>query len=257
MFKNFIRKCFNKGIYEVKRFRNSFKFRKSHSKLEALSNIHKGKRCFIVGNGPSLTTADLSKLKNEICFASHRIYHIYPDTDWRPTYYCAQDRELINESASEISDRVRADKKLIGILPGCTYKQIKHACYLRMIPEEFYPELPNFSENIADGIYEGYTVTYMCIQVAVYMGFKEIYLLGVDHNYSVTRTSDGKIERHGELQDHFSTDDSITNIPQLYKSALAYEAAEKYADKHNIKIYNATRGGCLEAFNRIDFDSLF
>lgn len=255
--KSFLRKCRNKSKYELNKIANKNRVRKKRSELKSLHNIQEGKRCFIIGNGPSLRVEDLSKLKDEICFASHRIYHIYSETDWRPTYYCAQDRDLICNSAHEIGDRVRAKKKLIGIVSGGKYKKIKNACYLPLIFEEFYPNLPHFSENIVKGIYEGYTVTYMCIQVAVYMGFKEIYLLGVDHNYSVVRTSDGKIERHGELQDHFSTDDSITNIPQLYKSTLAYEAAKKYAEEHGIKIYNATRGGRLEVFERIDFDRLF
>lgn len=38
---------------------------------------------------------------------------------------------------------------------------------------------------------------------------------------------------------------------------LAYESAKKYVDSHNISIYNATRGGMLEVFERVDFDSLF
>lgn len=257
MIKNFLQKCLAKSKYEMNRFRNGNKLRKNYSELKSLHNIHEGKRCFIVGNGPSLRTEDLSKLKGEICFSSHRIYHIYPETDWRPTYYCAQDRALICSSANEIGDRIRAEKKLIGIVPGCEYKKIKGACYLPLIFEEFYPNLPNFSENIAEGIYEGYTVTYMCIQVAAYMGFKEIYLLGVDHNYSVTCTPDGKIEKNDGVQDHFSKNDHIENIPQIHKSSLAYEAAKKYADGHGIRIYNATRGGRLEVFERVDFDSLF
>jgi hypothetical protein len=37
----------------------------------------------------------------------------------------------------------------------------------------------------------------------------------------------------------------------------AYEAAERYAKEHGIKIFNATRGGRLETFERVDFDDLF
>ena len=36
-----------------------------------------------------------------------------------------------------------------------------------------------------------------------------------------------------------------------------YMCAKEYAERHEIKIYNATRGGKLEVFERVDFDSLF
>ena len=256
MIKYFIKKCINKCKYEVNRLDTSKRLKKSSSEVESLYHIHEGGRCFIIGNGPSLKTEDLNKLNGEICFSSHRIYHIFSETDWRPAYYCAQDEALINASANEISHNVHAVKKMIGIIDGHNYKKIEDACYIRLIPEEFYPELPNFSENPVEGIFEGYTVTYMCIQLAVYMGFKEIYLLGVDHNYSVTYAPDGNIEKQEGVQDHFSKKDYIANIPQIYRSTLAYKAAKKYADGHGIKIYNATRGGRLEVFERVDFDSL-
>ena len=100
-------------------------------------------------------------------------------------------------------------------------------------------------------------MTYMCLQLAVYMGFKEIYLLGVDHNYSVTLLPNGEIAEDSSVKDYFSDSIKYTNIPQIYKSTLAYLAAEKYAEDHGIKIYNATKGGKLDAFERVDFDCLF
>ena len=38
---------------------------------------------------------------------------------------------------------------------------------------------------------------------------------------------------------------------------VAFEFAEEYSKEHGFRIYNATRGGALEAFERVDFDSLF
>ncbi len=37
----------------------------------------------------------------------------------------------------------------------------------------------------------------------------------------------------------------------------AFNVAKEYADQNGVKIYNATRGGMLESFERIDLDSLF
>ena len=61
--------------------------KRNDERLLALKDIHRGKRGFIIGNGPSLTVADLEKLKNEITFASNRIYLAFDETNWRPTYY--------------------------------------------------------------------------------------------------------------------------------------------------------------------------
>ncbi len=231
------------------------KMKQSYEYITTLKNAHYGKRCFIIGNGPSLKLEDLSKLKKEICFGSHCIFEIFDKTDWRPTYYCAQDYKLIKKQKNNISYKVDSEK-FIASSEYTMYPYIKDAHYVKINNKKFYPELPLFSEDISEMFYGGWTVTYMAIQIAAYMGFKSIYLLGIDHNYSVTLNPDGSLSKQN-LQDHFSENDRITNVPQLYKSTLAYEAARQYADAHGIKIYNATRGGKLEVFERVDFDTLF
>jgi len=229
---------------------------KSKKNLKRLRNVHKGERCFIIGNGPSLDVNDLKKLKGEICFGTHRIYEIFGDTDWRPTYYCAQDHNLIKTSTKNIN-QVKTKYKFIAIYGDNWYKELKGGTFIKLDIRPFYPELPNFSEDISDCIFEGFTVSYMCLQIAAYMGFKEIYLLGIDHNYSKVILPDGTFFEDNKIQDHFSKKDLIENVPQLFKSTLAYEKAKNYAESNEIKIFNATRGGKLDVFNRINFDSIF
>ena len=236
-------KC--KFIYEY----NNFRIMRDCKKIVKFKNAYEGKRCFIVGNGPSLTLEDLEKIRNEYCFGTHRVYQIFDKTQWRPTFYCAQDYKLIQDSSDEIS-RMDNENKFLGMVATNKYKNIAKATYIRMILKPFYPELPLFSEDMLKGFYEGFTVTYMCLQLAIYMGFKEIYLIGVDHNYSIELNPDGTLKEDKSIKDHFSDDDKITNIPQTFKSTLAYISAQKYAEKHNIMIYNLTRGGKLDAFPR-------
>lgn len=234
---------------------NNNKINSTIDELLKYKNKHFNERCFIIGNGPSLTANDLNKLKREVCFASNRVYEIFDRTDWRPTYYCIQDRKAIRRIKEDIYKKIQSTK-FVGIVKSHLYPNIKEVNFINLVSEDFFPNMPKFSCDVSKCIYEGSTVTYMCIQLAIYMGFKMIYLLGVDHNYSVTRNPDGTISKQ-DVQDHFSSKDKITNIPKLYNSALAYQAAKKYADEHGIKIYNATRGGKLEVFERVDFDSLF
>ena len=249
-------KYIGKVIMKVYRVLNSMKFLNSQKQIKKLKNIYSGHRCFIVGSGPSLQMEDLEMIKNEITFGTHRIYQIFDKTKWRPTFYCAQDSVLINDSADEICKIAKSISSFIAIVPERRYRPIKNAMYMNFLAKDFYPEFPEFSDDVSRLVVEGCTVTYMCLQIAAYMGFSEIYLIGVDHNYSTTLSPDGKIQHNDGVKDHFSDKDVITNVPALYKSTLAYEKAQEYAEKHGIKIYNATRGGKLEVFERVNFDDI-
>ena len=235
---------------------NSVKIFYTRICVKKFKNKHQGQRCFIVGNGPSLLPKDLDNLKNDICFGTHRIYNIFSETEWRPDYYCVQDSNLIYQSLKDIKN-LDIKHKFLLINKSWKYPYFPDTLYLNLFSKDFYPEPPEFSADIAKGLYGGYTVSYMCLQMAVYMGFKEIYLIGVDHSYSVTLQPDGSLSVNNEIKNHFSEKDNLANVPQLFKSTLAYESAKKYATEHGIKIYNATRGGKLEVFERINFDELF
>ena len=237
--------------------RNKLRIACDKNRVKKLKKMYLGKRCFIIGNGPSLTIEDLEKLKNEYTFATNRIYSLFNKTEWKPTFYCVQDTALMLRSHKEIS-RIKADFKFGPLVLGDKrhYPPIYGASYLELISEDFYPELPNFSDRIENGVYEGYSVIYACIQLAVYLGFEQIILLGVDHQYSVERKADGQIVRKEGVRDHFDDEDKIDNLPQLDKSTLAFKAAQIYANTHGVEILNATRGGALDVFERIDFDSI-
>ena len=105
----------------------------------------------------------------------------------------------------------------------------------------------------------GFTVTYAAMQLAMYMGYTELALVGVDCDYPriVDRTGirtvhDGPSHFEGcEQKERLSYGGNVVAMQQ------AYENAKRYAQEHGVKIYNATRGGKLEVFERVDFDSLF
>ena len=84
------------------------------NEIKSYKNIHKGQRCFIIGTGPSLTADDLNKLKNEVTFGSNRIFEIFSQTDWRPTYYMNQDYKLICKYVDEIKE-IKARRKFMPI----------------------------------------------------------------------------------------------------------------------------------------------
>ena len=69
----------------------------SRKSLAEFKNKYAGKRCFIIGNGPSLTPSDLDLIKGEYSFAANRIYYIFEKTEWRPTFYCNQDLNVLKD----------------------------------------------------------------------------------------------------------------------------------------------------------------
>ena len=227
-------------------------------RIKKFKNCHEGKRCFIVATGPSLRMSDLDVLhKNkEICFSMNRIYYAFKETDWRPDYYILTDSRFFYEDKNQVEKLFEVTPKLFADTYEPFWK-IPHddTFYKFHFQYEFHPEsLPKFSSDLSITSYHGCTTTYNCLELAVYMGFKEIYLLGVDASYSSKNESN--------KNDHFSKEYLSTSrtyhLPSYQKQMMfAYQAARQYADSHGIKIFNATRGGKLEIFPRVDFDLLF
>ena len=227
-------------------------------KIAALQGIANGKRCFIIGTGPSLTVADLELLKDEDTFATNRIYELFPQTSWRPTYYVNQDHNLIHK----FSDRIKSVDAELLFLP-VDYKESFEGEKYRFFVlkhKEFYPHKAPFSTDISKFLAQGFTVTYGAIQIAIYMGFTEIYLLGIDHNYNISRDAKGRPVRVEQPGNSYTQGMhgyvNMNNLPRVEETTVAYETAEAVSKKLGVKIYNATRGGKLEVFERISLDEV-
>ena len=228
--------------------------------LHNLKNVYAGKRCFIIGNGPSLRAEDLERLKNEYTFAFNRIYYIFDQTSWRPTFYCTQDAKIAQASVDEVREKV-STPYIFAPINLKWYEGVDLESGYFFSPRQAGEDVPEFSENIPDHIGVGNTVAYTAIQLAAYMGFTEIYLLGVDHSFRTYQDKNGTVITDIGAKDYFceqyNQDKDRLFIPRLDVSTLSYMAAQAYAENHPVTIYNATRGGKLEVFPRVEFDSLF
>ena len=234
-------------------------------RIAQYKNKYAGQRCFIVANGPSLRPVDLDLLqeRGEITFGMNRIYKLFDQTSWQPTFYVCED-ELIAQSQQAEINAISATEKFIPIeLKWWHDVNIDGACYfhLNYSKEMQYPFA--FSTDIAHQIDCRGTVTFSCMQIAAYMGFSEIYLLGVDHNYHVTIDINGNTVTDPTQKDYFcegyDADIKDVVVHDMGNNTRAYMDAKKYCDSANgqVTIFNATRGGKLEVFPRVNFDSLF
>ena len=211
-----------------------------------LHNTHIGETCFIIGNGPSLKAEDLNVLlKNHIySFAANRIFEIFNNTDWRPDFYLAMDRRFLEEYYGVVLT-LKTPNVFISDSFECTNRKDYH---FHIIASDPYDNNCFFPDDIPWRVESGFSVVYVCMQFAAYMGFTDIYLLGVDMNYSSSNTSGNHF---------YKTEGRIATDFNWSKNMEFFQSAKEYADTHGIKIYNATRGGTLEVFPRVDFDSLF
>ncbi len=226
--------------------------------LKQLKDTMNGKRCFIVGNGPSLTMRDLDRLIGEDCFACNGIYKAYQNTAWRPTYFVMDDiyifdkkiLELVHDSQVFLNWYIWRKHKLRDQHAICVRGRLAYGI--------LSPEKVRFSDDLrSKGTFLMSSVAYSMIQLAAYMGYKKIYLLGIDHDYPVVYIK-GNIVRQGGKA-HFYEDANqlpIYAAADLARNEAAFGAAKEYCDEHNIIIRNATRGGKLEVFERVSFDAL-
>ena len=90
--------------YKFQKIRDLYRFNNSKNIdiLKSFFKKYENKRCFIVGNGPSLNIADLESIKNEITFGFNRIYYMFDKTDWRPTFYCSEDIQILQNSVDVV-----------------------------------------------------------------------------------------------------------------------------------------------------------
>ncbi len=220
-------------------------------KIEKFKGIYEGKRCFAVATGPSLTVEDLDTLheNQELCFSVNGIFKIFESTHWRPDFYLLSDLSGMLSWKKEILEMDVKNKFIADVAWNLKENEAGDNIYKWHMQRTWEcGKEPEFSEDFARKSFWGRTVIYDgVLQLAAYMGFKEIYLVGTD-----CCQYDDQKKQH--FVSNYSMEKSILNINDIL---LAYKAAKRYADSHGIKIYNATHGGKLEIFERVDFDSLF
>ena len=247
------------------RIYNNFDKSSYGKKLKQFKDIHKGETCFIIGNGPSLKIEDLTKL-NELnipTFAFNRVFCAFDETPWRPTYYISQD-ENVTYGMEEKFKKLDLPYRFHPIR-WKWYKNINipGAYYFKTLSsdENFF----NFSCDISIGINDSPTVAYTGFQIAYYMGFSKVYMIGVDQTYRAERGRNGELISHKNIKcDYFSNkyrNDETDHlfVPQVFEMNRSFLSVDYHIKNGDIdmEVYNATRGGALEVFPRVNLDEIF
>lgn len=234
--------------------------RRETKSLQQFKDKHKGERLFIIASGPSLRKEDVEKLRDEKTLAVNSVILMCDEINWKPTYYCISDGNVFKLLCDELN--CIGLKDIFMPVDFMKYKnKMKYDPHWFEIQSWGVPSLDKpekilkrtrFSDDIyKHGVYAVRSVTYNALQIAAYMGFSEIYLLGVDNFYEKGKEhfrNDGYLD-HSRWSDAGRKEFVTAN-------EISYRIANEYANRNGFKIFNVTRGGKLEVFERKNLDDV-
>lgn len=197
------------------------------SKLNSIDDfkaLHTDKRLFVLASGPSLNRLNLEPLSRRLVMGLNRSFLIYPETH----YHCCMDQRLFDLFPEQLK-KVRYLFTLEGRSWGIP---------MRLLGSE------GFSTDLTKGVYSGYTISYVALQVAIFMGFKEIIFLGLDLAHQQGNT-------HFFGNDFHSRNHEETEFPRM-KRMLEFGVQE--AQRLGVKIFNCSPVAELEGFEKISFE---
>lgn len=247
-------------------------------------NIHKGKRCFVIGNGPSLKEQDLSLLENEYVFTVNQIvrnpdfkkiktnYHFWAD----PVFFDLSPDKPEDLELLEVFKGVNTeDNKPICFLPTYAYDFVKKFILDKELNIRYYKVVYKFHDgynkriNFTKFIPGFYTVVQYAIAMAIYMGFSKIYLLGCDttgiittintalktsnidtYAYDITENERKRLENQLKVYDMEECFNGWSKILHLYKTL------NDYCKKRNIKLINCSSKTIIDSIVREKYEDV-
>jgi hypothetical protein len=232
--------------------------RESIRRLAELKDIHKGKRAFIIGNGPSLNQTDLGRLKNEVTFAMNRFYLAFPELGFTTSYICVTNDLVVEQFAADL-----AALPIPKFIAWRSHRHFSQQLPITQLPTFVYTSYtgPKFSQDARGRVWEGGTVTNLALQLAFHMGIEKAILIGVDHNFVDKGEANKTIVSEGDDQNHFMPNyfgkGVKWQLPDLDTSEIGYTFAREAYRKAGREVVDATVGGKLMIFRKVDYDSLF
>jgi hypothetical protein len=230
----------------------STKSRASRKKIKSFHNKYTGKKAVILCNGPSLNDVDFDLLKESdvYTFGLNKINLLYNRTSFRAdfivsvnSYVIEQNAEFFNETDTPLFLDFKSVSKGIKNRQNVSFI---HTANMR----------GEFAKDCSFSIYQGNTVTYVAMQLAYHMGFKEVTLVGCDHHFETKGTPNKLVESEEVDHNHFDKNYFAGGVPwqlpDLFESELAYSIAKNTYYTNGRKLYNSTNGGKLKLFPRIN-----
>lgn len=238
-----------------------------------LSGRHKGERCFILLNGPSLLDLDLSKIRDEQVFCVNHFWTSEHYQTVKPNYYLASDTSFFSEEFYSEEDNYL--KKILTLTKQDGASCIFPMSYLKLLgsnklDEHVYvtyskhkPTGNKIRSSLSSLSSTFSTVSLFAINAAIDMGFSEIYLLG----YELPPWKGGLMPHaHVNTASELSTEDKLVSDDdmftqvglhwQYYQAQLENYYLAKHADRLGVSIYNCNSSSFVRAFDFVNYNDL-
>ncbi len=244
------------------------KYRKHLFKNKALKNSLKGQTVFILATGPSIKNQDLKVLKGKNCISVSNFF-VHPDfKEINPQYhvFAASHDPIIGEQYwAWLRDAEKHFPRGLGVfvslddvpvLPGLNVfkEQTVYHYYMSKKSITHFRDL-----DMTGPVPKTQGVSHLAMYLAMYMGAKKIYLLGCDHDrilhvnqsvhfyeqqqHAMVRKGYNEWSGAGDMQARFKAN---------YELWERYKEIKKYAERHDIEIYNSTPGSLLDVYPRVE-----
>lgn len=229
-----------------------------------IKDRHKGQRCFIVGNGPSIKQQDLTLLKNEWTFCVNHFYRHSDIESISPSYYAIVDPKLTTgEWPLTMFDEIQAKCPQAELFLSAKYQEtspeivdraqaFKHRwVYSNQILHQGFDCSTDITHCIG-----GANVITLCLFAAIYMGFEEIYLLGIDCDGIFRDLVDQSSHFYKAEKENIGDNDPQLVVRHLRASLQGMRGWQAISDRFKdspCKIVNVTEGGLLNVFPREDY----
>ncbi len=221
--------------------------------LNIFKNRHVNERVVIVCNGPSLNKMDLSFLKDEYVIGLNKIYLGFKKFKFHPKYYVAVNEKVLRQSHKEINNLTCVKFLSNRANDLFTENSLTH------IINTSNPSA-RFSKDISNGLEEGWTVTYAALQVAYYLGFKQVIIIGMDHRFSFQGKPNEAKFLKGKDNNHFCSSyfsNKEWDNPDLANSEKSYQIANNVFESEGRQILDATLDGACNVFEKVDYKKVF
>lgn len=231
----------------------TYRFRADKARIGALRNKYVGQPMLVVGNGPSLNSTPLDRFADVPSIGMNKIDLIYEKTRWRPDLVVCLNTLVAQQHQEKFANS-----------PVPVYVSWKARSLIRRENRskvDYFNSLYGraFSTNAINGFGSSATVTYIALQMAYWMGANPIVLLGVDHNFNYTGPKATYQKREGPDTNHFDPNyfgsGGYWGTPDLDQSERDYREARRALENDGRRVFDATIGGKLDVFEKIDISS--
>lgn len=216
----------------------------NRSALQRLGNQYSDKTAVILGNGPSMRGFDLAQLDGLPCFCLNRGYLLWNDQHRSPEFLVVVNNLVISQFYNELS-AVKAK----AFAPW-QFREffVSDTLFFKERWEE------RFFRDVTRGVWFGGTVTFVALQLAYFLGFSKVVLLGIDHKFTFDGAPNTELLSSSDDPNHFSPDYFGPGVrwhaPDLQRSEQSYRLARACYEADGRRIIDATSGGACPVFER-------